>query len=358
MILRHGLSRQILLSMAAVTLAAALLVFFGFYISFALLVTFFPKSVYEDTLLPTGTDFVILSIFSLLALLVAGVIALKLAARILAPLNSLAESARRIANGDLTARATPGDRSLGETAQLVADFNTMAQRLQDMADNMKTWNAAVAHELRTPLTILRGRLQGIADGVFESEPVLIRNLILQVDGLSRLVEDLRVVTLADSGRLELKVEPVRLVDHIHGVAALMEPSLSEAGFSLELSLADVVVDADGARIRQALVALLDNAQRHASPGRILIATARADDRVILSVEDEGPGLTDEFAKHAFQPFTRADTSRSRTLTGSGLGLAVVRAVAEAHGGTVTYQASSRRGARFEIVLAASRTYAN
>ncbi|GAA0001266.1 hypothetical protein BRDID11002_12660 [Bradyrhizobium diazoefficiens] len=111
----------------------------------------------------------------------------------------------------------------------------MAQRLQDNADDMIAWNAAIAHELRTPLTILKGRLQGIADGVFTPDEASIGNLLLQIDGLSRLVDDLRTVTLADSGRLDLGRGPVALAAEIQNVADLLEPVLANAGFSLELT---------------------------------------------------------------------------------------------------------------------------
>lgn len=347
---RHGLSRQILLSMIAATMTAALIVFFGFYICFAILLKFFPSLANYNSMFPSGTDFLVLIFLTFLAILAAGVVALKLAARILRPLNSLAESARRISKGDLTARAIPGDQSLGETAVLVADFNAMAQRLQDMAKNMASWNAAIAHELRTPLTILRGRLQGVADGVFAADETLIRNLLLQIDGLSRLVDDLRLVTLADSGRLDLQAITTPLTPEISSVADLLRPSLTTAGFTLELTLVDLSVVGDGTRIRQALLALLDNAQRYAKPGRIEIATLKSDASAIIRVEDDGPGLPAEFAKHAFEAFARGEPSRSRRSGGSGLGLSVVRAIAEAHAGKVQYRRSSRGGAVFEIVL--------
>jgi two-component system sensor histidine kinase AdeS len=354
MMWRHGLSRQILLSMIAVTLAASLVVFFGSYISYTLIMNYFPTLEDYDSQLPTRTDLLILTVLFLLALPVAGAIAFKLAARILKPLSSLAESARRIAKGDLTARAVPGDQLLGETAHLVADFNAMAQRLQDTTEGMIAWNAAIAHELRTPLTILKGRLQGVADGVFVLDETLIRNLLLQIDGLSRLVDDLRAVTLADSGRLELKMEPVPLAEEIRSIAGLVEPSFVSAGFSLELILADITIPGDGTRIRQALLALLENAQRYAKPGYIHIATRKSGSSVILSVEDAGPGLPAEFAQRAFDPFTRADPSRTRRLGGSGLGLSIVRAIAEAHGGNAAYRTSSRGGAVFEIILPLAR----
>ncbi len=343
---RYRLSRQIIVSMSAVATIAMLIVFVGSFIFYGVYLSYFPPPPGPLPLLPDAPDLMLIAVFLLIGLALAIVVALRLAKRILAPLNSLADSARKIAAGDLSARASPGDRSLGETAHLVVDFNAMAQGLQDSADDMIAWNAAIAHELRTPLTILKGRLQGIADGVFAPDEALIRNLLLQVDGLSRLVEDLRTVTLADGGHLDLRTEVIGLAAEIQGVADLLEPSLVKAGFSLQVTLIDLAIRGDGIRIRQALLALLDNAQRYARPGAIELSTLKSGDSAIIRVEDEGPGLPREFAGRAFEPFAR----RSRRFGGSGLGLSVVRAIAEAHGGGATYRTSSRGGAVFEIAL--------
>lgn len=256
MMWRHGLSRQIMLSMAAVTVIAALIVFAGSYVAFGVILFVFPDVLNYEGWAPSGPELFILAMSILLALAMAGWIAMRLAGRILAPLGSLAESAQRIAGGDLSARASAGDQTLGETARLVDDFNSMAQRLQDSIDDMVSWNAAIAHELRTPLTILRGRLQGIADGVFAADEHVIRNLLVQTDGLARLVEDLRVVTLADSGHLSLQKEPMNVRTEVTRVLDFVGPSLEEAGHSVETVLLDFMVPADGMRVRQALLALL------------------------------------------------------------------------------------------------------
>ena len=347
---RHGLSWQILLSMAVVTVIAALIVFAGSYIGFALVIFIFPEALDYEGWVPSGSELLIFVTSIFLALIVAGWVAMRLAARILAPLSSLAESARRIASGDLSARAVGGDLSLGEIAHLIDDFNTMAEKLEDMADGVVSWNAAIAHELRTPLTILRGRLHGIADGVFTMDDHIVRNLLVQIDGLSRLVEDLQIVTLADSGHLSLQKEPINLRAEVKRVLDFVGLSLEEAGFSVEPILSDIIVSADGIRIRQALLALLENARHYATPGLIEISTLTISGMVIIRVEDVGPGLSPDFAKKAFEPFARSDPSRSRRYGGSGLGLSVVRAIAEAHGGGASYRSSARGGATFEISL--------
>jgi two-component system, OmpR family, sensor histidine kinase AdeS len=347
--LRQGLSRQILLAMSAVTVIAALLVFFGTYIAFSIIFYFSPWNESYDGWL-TGTDFLVLSLLIFLALIMAAVASVRLARRILEPLESLAQSARRIKDGDLSARASPGDHSLGETAHLVADFNAMAQRLQDMAADMTLWNAMIAHELRTPLTILKGRLQGIIDGVFEPDECSLHSLILQVDSLARLVEDLRTVTLADSGHLELRIEAVPLHEEIQTLARVMEPELNAAGFEFKLDLADIVVRADAQRIRQALLALITNARRYAIRGTIEITLACENQQAVIRVSDEGPGLPSDIEPWAFEPFKRGAHAKFNEASGNGLGLSVVRAIVEAHGGTIRHKPSKKGGAMFEISL--------
>lgn len=344
-----GLSRQVLLAMASVTVAAGLLVFFGTYLAFAVLFYFSPWSEDTDNWL-TGFDFIILAVLIFIALIVAAIASVRLARRILEPLESLAVSARRIKDGDLSARAIPGDHSLGETALLVQDFNAMAQRLQDMAADMTLWNATIAHELRTPLTILKGRLQGMIDGVFEPDEKSLHALVLQVDSLARLVEDLRTVTLADSGHLDLRLQPVRLMDEIVRLASVLDQELKQDGFELRLDLSDVVVPVDAMRIRQALLALVTNARRYAIRGIIDISLSVHNDQVILRVTDEGPGLAPDIAASAFEPFRRGGESGSLEKGGNGLGLSVVRAIVEAHGGRVRYVPSDKGGAMFEISL--------
>ncbi|WP_431825434.1 ATP-binding protein [Burkholderia sp. F1] len=347
---RSKLSRQIVLSMGLVSVTTTLIIFVGLFVIYGLLFTFSPPAQERviDVLIPHAADYLIFAILLLTGLIAAVVMATRLARRILKPLNSLAESARSIAAGDLAARAHPGDRSLGETALLVDDFNAMAIRLQGMTSEMTAWNAAIVHELRTPLTILRGRLQGLRDKVFEPDESLFRGLLNQVEGLSRLVDDLHIVTLQDIGRLDMNIQPTDIELEVRSAVDSVSDALHDAGFAVEMATTAIVVQCDGARIRQALLALLDNARRYAVPGKLRIEMAVHGSSVVLSVEDEGPGLSPEFARHAFEPFTRADVSRSRKFGGSGLGLSVVRAIAQAHQGHARYVTSRAGGSIFEL----------
>lgn len=349
---RTGLGRQILVAMSAITVMAGLLVFFGAYLAYTAIMVLHPVQETEEGL--SSIDLAIVCALIVVALPIAAMVSVRLARRILEPLESLALSARRITAGDLSARASVGERTLGETAALIEDFNTMAQRLQDMAADMALWNATIAHELRTPLTILKGRLQGMIDGVFEPDEPALQALVLQVDGLARLVEDLRTVTLADSGHLDLRIEPIRLAGQIEQMAALMVHDLGAAGFTLQLQLADLTVEADATRVRQALLALVTNARRYAIRGTITITLTARDDMVVLGVADEGPGLEPEMMPRIFDPFVRGDPARSREHGGNGLGLSVVRAIMEAHGGRLAYRPAPGGGALFEMVFRRAR----
>lgn len=353
MIRLTGLGRKIALRMSLVTLAVLGISALGAFGLYSWVFQNFPGAVAAPSAwTPQRIDYVAFAGFGVLALAVAVVAGIQLARRIVIPLTSLAEAASRIADGDLSARAVAGDRSLGETADLVDDFNVMAARLEVLAEGMATWNASIAHELRTPVTILQGRLQGVADGVFEMDAALVASLLKQVGGLALLVEDLRVVSLADSGRLQLQKEMVDLAVVIGDLRPMVEPGLILAGMTVEWSLSPVKVHCDPARIRQSVLALVENARRHAVPGPLRIVVGADAGGAMVRVEDSGPGLSPGFAAVAFAPFRQAADS----VEGSGLGLSVVRVVAEAHGGTASHRPCSQGGSIFEIALPSDRAF--
>ncbi|WP_316862118.1 ATP-binding protein [uncultured Cohaesibacter sp.] len=341
-------------TMVVVTLIATFTLFASFYVTYAVVSHLFPELINNESIMPSSPDLFALVISLFVTLLVAGGMAVKLARTVLVPLNSLAFSADRIAGGDLSSRADAGDRTLDEISQLIDDFNVMAARLEQMAQDRARWNAAIAHELRTPLTVLKGRLHGLADGVFSPDETVLRSLLDQTETLVRLVNDLRVVTLTEAGHIDLKPERFDLADVIRSEVALITPAFSDAGHTIRLTLWEGRITADATRLQQMLLALLDNALRHAAPGEIEISTATDGQNIIMSVKDSGPGLPDDFIKHAFVPFLRADLSRSASREGSGLGLSVVRAIAESHGGSASCHNAPEGGAVFSVTLPLKR----
>ncbi|MYM28051.1 HAMP domain-containing protein [Duganella sp. CY15W] len=347
--LNAGISRQISMSMALVALGIILLVQISSYALYAWLLRYSPEFQSDPMdIWPTKEETIWLVVTTLLSLAIAVLAAGKLSRRILAPLNSVAESLRQVAQGNLAARATSDEHAMGETAQLVDDFNQMAARLQDMAQHRAFWNAAIAHELRTPVTILRGRLQGITEGVFAPEQSQFQSLLTQVEGLGRLIEDLRTVALAESGHLPLQRLSADLAEEVSSVVQLAEPLLQAAGFQLQLQLCREPVFCDPMRIRQALLALLENARKHATPGILRVSVSVADDVCRLCVEDQGPGIDAALARNVFDAFQRGDQSMRSETGGSGLGLAVVKAIALAHGGMAICRSSPLGGTAFEL----------
>ncbi|MBK1684765.1 ATP-binding protein [Rhodoferax fermentans] len=340
-----GLSRRIALSMMAMALGAILLVVTTSYAFYSLWEQYWPDNPPTESIVPTGPEWAWLIATTLASLGLAAVLAVNLSRRILAPLNSLTEAIRRVAQGDLSARASADDRSLGEATQLVDDFNLLADKLQRMSKEQVFWNAAIAHELRTPVTILRGRLHGLAEGVFAPEEAQFRSLLLQVEGLNQLIEDLRVVSLAESGHLDVRVQQVDLGAEIRSVVGLVAASLAKAGLRPILDLQVQHACCDPARIRQALLAILENARKHAVPGTIRVLTRLDDGQFRLIVVDEGPGIAEDFLPHVFTAFRRSPQARG---SGSGLGLAVVAAIAQAHGGQAKCYPSPETGTTFEM----------
>lgn len=343
-----GLRRQIIQSLAVMALGIIFIAVFGSYVFYAIAVAYLPGSI-SETWMPSRVEMIWIGCTIIAALGMAIFVAIRLSRRLITPLNSVAHSLREVAQGKLDARAPLDEQATGETAQLVRDFNTMAERLQGMTREREFWNAAIAHELRTPVTILRGRLQGLAEGVFSPSSELFEGLLRQVEGLSCLIEDLRVLSLNDSGHLEVQRVSVRLADELGTVLQAFATPLAEKGFALHQELdADLLVECDAVRIRQALMALLENALRHADPGNLRVRLEQAGGECQLSVEDDGPGIDSALAIDIFEAFRRGDPSRSRKSGGSGLGLAVVKAIAEAHGGRAYCQASANGGSRFVL----------
>jgi two-component system sensor histidine kinase AdeS len=273
--------------------------------------------------------------------------------RIGAGLDDVAAMAVRLSGGDLTVRSHETAWASREEAALTESFNRMAETLQRAERELQENAAAIAHELRTPLTVLTGRLRGIADGIFELGPDQIAALLYQTDALTRLVEDLRTLSLANASQLVLQRAPTDLAAEVRHVLHGVQGELAAAGLEVKLALRSAPVLADGARVRQLLGAVLENVRRYAAAGgEVTIETAIVETRAMIRVLDRGPGLAAGATERAFQYFWRADPSRARYSGGSGLGLPVVSAIARAHGGSATLQPRPGGGLIFTLDLPA------
>lgn len=340
---------QVALIAVGLAAAVALVAYFGFPAYFELFQRLFPQLPETDSLW-SWIDWGYLLLTLLIVLPLAAMGSVWLSRRIVEPLLEVARAIRAVAAGDLTARANPRIKGFGESASLVSDFNMMAERLERAEAELRFSNSAAAHELRTPLTILKGRLQGVADGVFTLDDNFIGLLIGQVDRMTQIVEDLRTLGLFNAGTLELSVTDTDLAVIARDVVELSAEALASRRMSLQLDLKPAPVSADPARLHQVLLALIDNAMRYAPEQPLAIATRVEQDKAVLMVTDHGAGLSAEALRHAFQPFWRDEASRARDKGGSGLGLSVVRAIVHAHDGQVRSENARGHGARFTVVL--------
>lgn len=284
-----------------------------------------------------------------IALLLAAAAGTFLAIRLTRPLKRLTDVAQRYAAGERTARAN--ERGGDEVAEVAASFNRLADRLSSEEAQQQRLLADIAHELRTPLTVLKGELEALEDGLLEGTPPTFHRLGDEVTLLTRLVQDLRLLTQAESGELSLHREPVDLTVLAGEVSASFEARAAERGVGVVTELAEATVDGDHDRLRQVLVNLLDNALRFAPTGSTVEVRLRRDGgRAILSVRDHGPGIPEADRERVFQRFYRADEARSRATGGSGLGLSIVHSLMALHGGSVSAANHPEGGAVLSLTL--------
>lgn len=290
--------------------------------------------------------------YSLLSALISAIIGVYLARRIARPLEDLTAAADVLGSGDFSARVAASAGSTREVESLVQTFNTLAANLERMETRLRFNNMAVAHELRTPLTVLQGGLQGILDGVFPMDRKMLADLLLQVEGLGRIVEDLRTLSLAIGQQLVMQRQRLDAAGVVAAVLSAARPMLEADGLTVETDLQPAPVSADPSRLRQAVLALVDNARRYAAGGGWLrVETAPLPDGgVVIRLLDRGPGFPEDMDAVAINPFWRGDASRSRATGGTGLGLSVVQAIAVAHGGHLTLANRPEGGAVVAIHL--------
>jgi len=290
----------------------------------------------------------------ILAVILGAIVAIVISRTATAPLQRLVAAARAIGHGDFN-RQVP-EEGPEEIAEVARAFNEMARRLKQAEETERQMIADIAHELRTPLSVLQANLRAMLDGVYPISQEEVAALYDETRLLSRLVEDLRDLALADMGQLPLRKERVDLGTLLRNTASVFESLAGAEGLELVQEvpedLPDVVGDPD--RLAQVLRNLLSNALRHTPRGgRITLrAYVPPEDPGVVRVEvrDTGEGIPPDALPHVFDRFWRADRSRARTTGGTGLGLAIARALVEAHGGRMGVESQVGQGTTFWFTL--------
>jgi signal transduction histidine kinase len=289
------------------------------------------------------------------ALLLAGTLVLGL----LRPVRELKQATRALAGGDLSHRVPV--QTMDEIGELSMAFNRMAESLERAEQLRREMTADIAHELRNPLAVMQARLEALTDGVYALTAENLQPVWEQNRLLNRLVEDLRLISLADAGQLMLQRVWIDVATHVERVVATYQEQTAAGELTLQYEPPPgrhLQGYLDPARLEQILGNLIQNAIRHTSAGgeiTVRVSPGEADGDVELEVVDNGEGIPPGSLPHIFKRFFRSDRGRARTDGGSGLGLAIVRKLVEAHGGSVQAANRPQGGASFEVRIPARRT---
>lgn len=304
----------------------------------------------------TSTAIILVAVGSAALASLAGV---WMAGRLTEPVRRLEAAARAVADGLLDRRSGLAERG-DELGALGRSFDLMTARLQQAEATRQRFFQDAVHELRTPLTVIEATTSAILDGIYEHDDRHLATIRDQARLLSRIVDDLRTISLAEAGVLPLERETIRVVDLLARVRTAFQPRADASGIGLEVEVADnLVVEVDQDRIVQALGALVDNALRHTPPGGSIRLRGRGVERAAgarwarIEVNDTGPGVPVAALPHLFERFYQVEPGRDRATRTTGLGLAIVKALVQAHGGTVGVENAPGGGAGFWIDLPAS-----
>jgi two-component system, OmpR family, sensor histidine kinase BaeS len=280
---------------------------------------------------------------ALVVLLLATLASMIFARRLGLPLRWMADRAKRIADGDYAARVAM-DRG-DEIGELGRDFDAMAEALQRNREARQRWTAEISHELRTPIAVMRAELDALEDGVRQFDAQALHSLSAETERLTRLVEDLYQLSLADAGALAYRFESQDLAELLREALATQAKALDKAGLMLETELvASAPVEADAGRLGQLWANLAANSCRYTDRGgRVRVSLQAGPGHWRLVWEDSTPGVPEAALSQLFDPLYRVDASRSRALAGAGLGLAIVRRIVDAHGARIWAEASNLGG---------------
>jgi len=273
-----------------------------------------------------------------ISLIAAGIVTWMLTRRLRRPLEQLTAAAMDLGRGHYATRV-PDVASGTELDTLASTFNTMATRLDNVEDTRRRMLSDLAHELRTPIATISAYHEGLHDGIAQLGPESRAVLTEQTQRLARLADDINDVSTAEEGRLNLQLATTAVSDLLWSAHENLRDQYADAGVNFVVdpdSAAGQSVLVDRSRIGQALANLLTNALRHTRPGgTVSLAAQRVDEQVIITVADDGDGMSSEQLEHAFERFYRGDAARTRDRSGTGIGLTISRAIIDAHEGLIT-----------------------
>ncbi len=266
------------------------------------------------------------------------------------PLREIMTAIQAMARGNLDQQVPV--RSQDEIGQVADAFNQMSAELNRANQLRRQMTADIAHELRTPLSVITGYLAALSDGLMQGNPERFRIMHEEAQHLQHLVEDLRVLSLADAGELPLNrqwISPEEMVN-LTTTAFSHQAEQQGVGLSDNIDSPLPLLYADPDRIMQVLSNLVSNALRHTPEnGSVTISAHTTGKQIVLQVADTGSGIEPQHLPHVFERFYRADSARQQQEDESGLGLAIAKSIIEAHGGSITVSSTAGEGTAFSIM---------
>jgi two-component system, OmpR family, sensor histidine kinase BaeS len=302
---------------------------------------------------PVRLAFDVLNPILWISLACAGItllIGILLMRRIVNPLAEVIAGAESVSAGNFKTRIKMS-KSQDDLASLIDHFNHMTETLEKNDNERRGMLADIAHELRTPLSVLRGRLEGIMDGVYAPNEVNIAQALEETYLLERLVEDLRLLTLAETRKLHFELKETDLVELLNKSRTLFEPQAISKSATIEFETEEkqAVVLVDSQRFEQVIGNLIGNALRYSqNGGKITLKLQKLDASTVVKVSDTGPGVPESELPFIFDRFWRGEKSRARVSGGAGLGLAISKQLIEAQGGEIS--ATNRPEGGLEVTV--------
>ncbi|MDK0932605.1 HAMP domain-containing sensor histidine kinase [Clostridium perfringens] len=266
------------------------------------------------------------------------------------PINKLMTKAKYISKGEYDKKIEINTDIL-EINDLINSINNLSQSIKEQENIRKRLTGDISHELKTPLTNIQSHLEAMIDGIWEPTEERLLSVKEEAERLSSLVSDMQKLNKYDESSIKLKKDNVNISDIICFVIFQFSNLAKSKNIKIEYEKKNINLYCDKDKITQALVNILSNAIRYSNEGStIFIEEKLKDNKVIISIEDQGIGISEEDLKYVFERFYRADKSRTRATGGTGIGLTIVKSIVSSHGGEIKLESKLGEGSKFTIIL--------
>ncbi len=286
----------------------------------------------------------------IISLVIAIILGSYMSKRLSKPISRVINSAQQISKGYFSGRINE-DSSTEEIIQLTTAVNDMAESLESQETLRKRMSADVAHELRTPIATLQSHMEAMIDGIWTADTERLKSCHEEIVRIGKLVGNLETLARFESENLVLHKTAFNISELIQCIITNFEPEFLKKGIELEFSGDEVQINADRDKISQVIINLVSNSLKYTNPGgKVSVEVQEYENECVIEVRDSGVGIPPEDIKYIFERFYRADKSRNRLTGGSGIGLAIVKSIVEAHKGHVKVRSELNKGSEFTVIL--------